>query len=223
MPTREPAMDVPVRIPLGRVTLSGQLVVPHAARGLVVFAHGSGSGRHSPRNRYVAGVLQKDRLATLLFDLLTEDEEAIDEWTRQLRFDIGMLSRRLVAVVDWARREPRVRDLPIGLFGASTGAAAALTAAAERPSVVRAVVSRGGRPDLAGDSLGQVRAPTLLVVGGLDDVVIALNEETMSRLGGPVRLEIVPGATHLFEEPGTLEQVARLAADWFVRHLDGAS
>lgn len=219
MPTREPAMDVPVRIRVERVALSGEIVVPRAPRGIVVFAHGSGSGRHSPRNRYVAGVLQQERLATLLFDLLTEAEEAIDERTRQLRFDIDLLSRRLVAVVDWVKREKRVSALPIGLFGASTGAAAALIAAAERPAVVGAVVSRGGRPDLAGASLGEVRAPTLLIVGGLDDVVLALNEETTHRLGGPVRLEVVAGATHLFEEPGALEEVARLAGSWFVRHL----
>ncbi|MBM4184132.1 MAG: hypothetical protein FJ207_07865 [Gemmatimonadetes bacterium] len=201
------------------VLLSGDLAIPPDATGLVVFAHGSGSSRKSPRNRYVAGVLQEGGLATLLFDLLTADEEAVDQYTRELRFDIDLLAGRLVGATDWLARQPGVAELSLGYFGASTGAAAALIAAARRPERVFAVVSRGGRSDLAGAALPEVRAPTLLIVGGLDHEVIALNEDALARLRTPKQLAIVPGATHLFEEPGALEQVAELAEDWFRRHL----
>ncbi|MEA2243250.1 MAG: putative phosphoribosyl transferase [Solirubrobacteraceae bacterium] len=211
----------PVVIPAGDVRLAGDLTLPAGARGVVVFAHGSGSGRFSPRNRAVAGVLAASGLATLLMDLLTEQEEALDLRTRHLRFDIGLLAGRVVATVDWLASEPMTSALPAGTFGASTGAAAALIAAAERPERVRAVVSRGGRPDLAGDALRRVRAPTLLIVGGNDPEVLRLNEQALARLAGEARLEIVPGAGHLFEEPGALELVALLARDWFVRHLGG--
>jgi putative phosphoribosyl transferase len=210
-----------VRVPADGVTLEGTLTVPAGARGVVVFAHGSGSSRHSPRNRYVAGELQRGGLATLLMDLLTADEEAIDLRTRQLRFDIPLLAERLVGAADWLGREPSTRDLRLGAFGSSTGGGAALVAAAQRPEAVRAVVSRGGRPDLAGDALSRVTAPTLLIVGGRDEVVIELNREASERMTACAerRLEIVPGATHLFEEPGALEKVAGLARDWFTRHL----
>lgn len=197
--------------------LAGTLTMPPKPRGLVIFAHGSGSGRFSPRNRWVAAALQARGLGTLLFDLLTEDEERADALDAHLRFDIPLLARRLSAVVDWASRHPHTRGLPVGLFGASTGAAAALIAAAERP--VSAVVSRGGRPDLAGEHLSRVRAPTLLIVGGADVQVLGLNERARARLRGPSELSIVPGATHLFEEPGALDEVARRAGDFFVRHL----
>jgi putative phosphoribosyl transferase len=206
------------------MSLSGDLNIPDGAQGVVLFAHGSGSGRHSPRNRYVAKVLQKAGLGTLLFDLLTEDEEIIDEQTRHLRFDIGLLADRLVGATDWLLKGFDVSDdgddIPsIGYFGASTGAAAALVAAARRADTVRAVVSRGGRPDLAGEYLDQVRAPTLLLVGGNDEPVIGLNQEAYDKLKllkeDEKRLTIIPGATHLFEEPGKLEQVAQLASDWF--------
>jgi putative phosphoribosyl transferase len=208
-----------VSIPADRVALEGDLRMPPRARGVVLFAHGSGSSRHSPRNRYVAQVLVDAGLATLLMDLLTHSEELVDIKTRALRFDIDLLARRLVAATDWLISQPDTRDLPIGYFGASTGAAAALVAAAERPSVVRAIVSRGGRPDLAGPALARVRAPTLLIVGGNDLPVIRMNEEAMRQLTVETQLVIVPGATHLFEEPGALERVADLARDWFVRHL----
>ncbi|MGH7446844.1 MAG: dienelactone hydrolase family protein [Longimicrobiales bacterium] len=209
-----------VRVAAGGVELEGNLVVPEDARGVVLFAHGSGSSRHSPRNRLVAGELQAAALATLLIDLLTAQEEAVDVRTAELRFDIGMLAERLVRCTDWLRLEADTRDLPIGCFGSSTGGGAALVAAAERPNEVAAVVSRGGRPDLAGAALPRVRAPTLLIVGGRDAPVIGMNEEAMASMrGADVKLEIVPGATHLFEEPGTLEEVARLARDWFLRHL----
>ena len=201
------------------ITLDADIVVPEPARAVVVFAHGSGSSRHSPRNRYVAGELQRTGLATVLADLLAPEEEQIDAHTGHLRFDIGLLARRVVALTDWVSNHQRTTGLPVGLFGASTGAAAALVAAAERRDTVAAVVSRGGRPDLAGDHLGAVRQPTLLIVGGRDELVIELNRRAMDRLAGETRLEIVPGATHLFEEPGALEHVARLARDWFVRHL----
>jgi dienelactone hydrolase len=200
-------------------TLHGDLALPAGATQLVVFAHGSGSSRHSPRNRQVARELQLGGLGTLLFDLLTLSEEAVDERTRHFRFDIGLLARRLVAVTDWLARDERTKALSIGYFGASTGAAAALIAAAERPGLVRAVVSRGGRPDLAAAALARVRAATLLIVGGRDDVVIGMNEEALRGLTCTRRLEIVPGATHLFEEPGTLGEVARLAREWFLAHL----
>jgi dienelactone hydrolase len=206
-------------IPAADVALDADVVVPESAQGVVLFAHGSGSSRHSPRNRLVANELDRAGLATVLADLLTPEEERFDAQTGQLRFDIGLLSRRVVALVDWASRYEPIAGLPVGLFGASTGAAAALVAAAERPDTVAAVVSRGGRPDLAGDYLRAVAQPTLLIVGGRDERVIELNRQAMTQLAGEVRLEIVPGATHLFDEPGTLEQVARLARDWFVRYL----
>jgi pimeloyl-ACP methyl ester carboxylesterase len=203
----------------GSIALEGTMSVPGGAHGVVLFAHGSGSSRHSPRNRYVAAQLREGKLGTLLVDLLTPNEEVIDLRTRQLRFDIDLLAERLVEAIRWLGAERSTRDLPVGLFGASTGGGAALLAAARVPDRVAAVVSRGGRPDLAGDALGDVQAPTLLVVGERDDVVIDLNRRAMARMTAPVRLEIVRGATHLFEERGALEDVARLARDWFVRHL----
>src|SRR5215204_350916 len=208
-----------VRVSAGPVELEGTLGVPQGDRGVVLFAHGSGSGRYSPRNRYVARVLREAGLATLLIDLLTAEEEEVDLRTRHLRFDIGLLAERLVGATGWLRDEPDTRNLKIGYFGASTGAGAALVAAAERPDEVGAVVSRGGRPDLAGEALSRVEAPALLIVGGNDVPVIRMNEEALERLHVEKRLEIVPGATHLFEEAGALEAVARLAADWFVRYL----
>ena len=208
-----------VMVKAGGVTLAGNLSVPAQTTGLVIFAHGSGSSRFSSRNRYVAEQLQARRLATLLFDLLTADEHRIDQHTREFRFDIGLLSSRLRDTVDWALQQPACHGLAIGLFGASTGAAAALVAAAERPAAVRAVVSRGGRPDLAGTALPLVRAPTLLIVGGDDGLVIDLNRQAAQAMQCEIELEIVPGASHLFEEPGTLEEAARLAADWFQQHL----
>ena len=208
-----------VRVPVGSVTFDGDLAIPALARGIVLFAHGSGSSRLSPRNRYVADQLNRVGLATLLMDLLTLDEEAVDLQTRQLRFDIGLLAARLVGTVDWLAAQEITRRLRLGLFGSSTGAAAALIAAADRPDGVRAVVSRGGRPDLAAPRLAEVRAPTLLIVGGYDAPVIHMNESALARLTAPARLEIIPRATHLFEEPGALEEVARLAGDWFVAHL----
>jgi putative phosphoribosyl transferase len=208
-----------VRVSAGPVTLEGTLTVPPNARGVVLFAHGSGSSRHSPRNRFVAFELQRGGLATLLLDLLTAEEEAIDMRTRELRFDIGLLAERLVGAVDWLTARPDTERLGIGLFGASTGAGAALVAAAERPRDVCAVVSRGGRPDLGGPALPHVRAPTLLIVGAEDVQVIQLNEAAMAHMRAPVKLAIVAGAGHLFEEPGTLERVARLARDWFHEHL----
>jgi putative phosphoribosyl transferase len=208
-----------VVVPAGAVRLEGDLAAPAGARGIVLFAHGSGSSRHSPRNRFVAEVLQSAGLATLLLDLLTGDEEAVDLRTAHLRFDIGRLAERLVAATDWLGQQETTRDLRIGYFGASTGGGAALVAAAERPQVVGAVVSRGGRPDLAGEALSRVRAPTLLIVGGRDHPVIRMNEEALAELRCDKRLEIVPGATHLFEEPGALERVAELAGTWFGMHL----
>jgi predicted phosphoribosyltransferase/pimeloyl-ACP methyl ester carboxylesterase len=215
--------EVSVRIPLDRTALAGDLRLPHAARGLVIFAHGSGSSRLSPRNRHVARVLEEGGFATLLMDLLTEDEEAVDLRTRRLRFDIGLLADRLIRTTDWVGAQSDVGRLPVGYFGASTGAAAALIAAAERPDRVRAVVSRGGRPDLAGDALRRVTQPTLLIVGGDDVPVIDLNRQALAQLRGEKRLEIVPRATHLFEEPGALEHVARLARSWFDRHVAAAA
>jgi dienelactone hydrolase len=210
-----------VRVDAGPVTLEGNLVIPEGARGVVLFAHGSGSGRHSPRNRYVARRLREAGLATLLVDLLTEEEEVLDQYTGHLRFDIGLLAERLVGATGWLAQDPRTAGLSVGYFGASTGGGAALVAAAQRPDRVGAVVSRGGRPDLAGDTLPAVRAPTLLIVGGDDVPVIGLNEQALAGLGAPVKeLVIVPGASHLFEEPGKLEDVARLASEWFSRHLD---
>ena len=208
-----------VRVSAGPVTLEGSLGIPNGAGGVVLFAHGSGSGRHSPRNRYVAGVLREANLATLLIDLLTEDEEEVDLRTTRLRFDIGLLARRLVGATDWLVQNPDTEQLRIGYFGASTGAGAALVAATERPDEVGAIVSRGGRPDLAGDALPLVKAPTLLIVGGNDEPVIGMNEEALARMRAVKRLQIVPGASHLFEEPGALEEVARLATVWFARHL----
>ena len=208
-----------IRVATGRVTLEGNLNLPREARGVVLFAHGSGSSRHSPRNRHVATVLNEGKLATLLIDLLTPDEEAIDLRTAQLRFDIGLLAERLVGTTDWLTQHEDTRHLRIGIFGASTGAAAALVAAAERPNVVDAVVSRGGRPDMAGSALPHVRAPTLLVVGGNDTQVLELNRMAYAQLRCERRLMIVAGATHLFEEPGALDEVAQLARDWFERHL----
>jgi dienelactone hydrolase len=208
-----------VRVLAGPVYLEGTLGVPEGARGVVLFAHGSGSSRHSPRNRHVARVLRQAGLATLLIDLLTAEEEEVDLRTRRLRFDIGLLARRLVGATGWLRDEPDTENLKIGYFGASTGAGAALVAAAERPDEVGTVVSRGGRPDLAGEALSCVEAPTLLIVGGNDVPVIGMNEAALGLLHVEKRLEIVPGATHLFEEPGALEEVARLAAAWFRRYL----
>lgn len=211
-----------VTVGAGDTGLPGDLTIPHAADGIVIFAHGSGSSRFSSRNRFVAGHLNEAGLATLLFDLLTADEHEIDERTRHFRFDIDRLSRRLTHAVDWVAAADDCRGLGIGLFGASTGAAAALVAAAERADAVRAVVSRGGRPDLAGDALAAVTAPTLLIVGGNDFPVIEMNRDAAGRLRCEVRTEIVPGASHLFEEPGKLEAVARLARDWFTGHLGTA-
>jgi dienelactone hydrolase len=209
----------PVQVPAGTVTLDGNLTLPEYAQAIVLFAHGSGSSRHSPRNRYVARVLNEAKLATLLIDLLTLHEEVIDTRTAHLRFDIDLLAERLVDATDWLTQFPDTKHLPIGYFGASTGAAAALAAAAVRPDVVGAVVSRGGRPDLAGSALPRVRAPTLLIVGGDDRQVIELNRAALAQLRCEKQLVIVSAATHLFEEPGALDEVARLARDWFQRHL----
>jgi putative phosphoribosyl transferase len=208
----EKAEERLVQVSIGRITLGGNLTLPEGAAGLVLFAHGSGSSRHSPRNRYVAEII-------LLVDLLTPEEEAIDVRTAHLRFDIGLLAERLIGATDWLMEYPDTRNLRIGYFGASTGAAAALVAAAERPEAVGAVVSRGGRPDLAGPALTRVRAPTLLIVGGNDFQVIELNRAAFEQLRCEKRFVIVPGATHLFEEPGALDQVAALARDWFQRYL----
>lgn len=208
-----------IQIPLSAFSLGGDLTMPMHPQGIVVFAHGSGSSRHSPRNRFVAHVLADAGLATLLMDLLTPDEEAADRQTRQHRFDINLLARRLTAAIDWLTANPRTSSLRIGLFGASTGAAAALVAAARRPARVDAVVSRGGRPDLAGPNLSKVFAPTLLIVGEYDQLVTRLNREAYAALRSQKALDIIPGAGHLFEEPGALEQVAFLARDWFVQHL----
>lgn len=206
-------------IPVGAVVLQADVVIPASAGGVVLFAHGSGSSRHSPRNQYVAHELQTAGFATVPADPLTVEEERIDARTGTLRFDIGLLGARVTALTDWLGAYRSTAALPVGLFGASTGAAAALVAAAERPHSVAAVVSRGGRPDLAGVALWAVHQPTLLIVGGRDPVVVELNRAAIEKLAGEKRLEIVPGASHLFEEPGALEQVARLAGDWFARHL----
>jgi len=212
-----------VQINAGRAALAGKLNIPDAASALVVFAHGSGSSRHSPRNQFVARTLNNAGLATLLFDLLTQKEEAIDTHTRELRFDIHLLAERLVHATKWARQQEQTRDLRIGYFGSSTGGAAALVAAVDVARDVGAVVSRGGRPDLAGEALPRVQVPTLLIVGGNDDIVIELNEQARDKMRCEVKLEVVSGATHLFEEPGALEKVARLASDWFVRHIGGGA
>jgi dienelactone hydrolase len=214
-----PSEPLDVRLTLPDAELGGFLTLPEDARGLVIFAHGSGSSRHSPRNRYVAEILQEAGLGTLLMDLLTRDEEAVDQFTRQFRFDIGLLGDRLTGAIDWLEQRPGTREVPIGLFGASTGAAAALQAAAARPERVRAVVSRGGRPDLAGEALERVRAPALLIVGADDAPVIPLNEAALRRMEAPAEMKLVPGASHLFEEPGTLAAASALARDWFVRYL----
>jgi putative phosphoribosyl transferase len=211
--------ETTVVVPVGRVALEGTLAVPAGAAGVVLFAHGSGSGRHSPRNRFVAGELRRARLATLLIDLLSAEEEALDARTAELRFNIGLLAGRLVAATHWLAGHDATRGLEVGYFGASTGAAGALVAAAECQDRVGAVVSRGGRPDLAGEALDRVRAPTLLIVGGQDHAVLPLNRDALARLQVEKALEIVPGATHLFEEPGALERVAELARDWLARHL----
>lgn len=214
--------EATVVVPAGGVALEGTLAVPAGAGGVVLFAHGSGSSRHSPRNRFVAAELRRARLATLLIDLLSGEEEALDARTAELRFDIGLLAGRLVAATDWLAAQASTGRLPVGYFGASTGAAGALVAAAQRQDLVGAIVSRGGRPDLAGEALGRVRAPTLLIVGGEDHAVIQLNRDALARLRAEKALEIVPGATHLFEERGALERVAELARDWLARHLVAA-
>lgn len=219
VPRESASARIEVAIPAGEITLSGDLRRPPEALGIVVFAHGSGSSRTSSRNLAVAAALEREGLATLLFDLLTPAESARDERTREYRFDIPRLSQRLVHVVDYVESDPATADLPIGCFGASTGAAAALVAAAQRPHAVRAVVSRGGRPDLAGNALAAVRAPTLLLVGGLDQEVLELNRAAADRMFAPVTIEIVPNATHLFEEPGALDEVARFAIAHFRAHL----
>ena len=214
MPGTVAALERTVRIETGHVALEGDLTVPAHARAIVLFAHGSGSSRFSSRNRHVAQLLRDAGFATLLIDLLTHDEEEIDNYTREYRFDIGRLAERLIGAAEWLDHEPATSKLSIAIFGASTGGGAALVAAAEAPALVKAVVSRGGRPDLAGPALSRVRAPTLLIVGGNDEPVIELNRDALARLRVPARLEIVPGATHLFEEPGALDAVARLARDW---------
>jgi putative phosphoribosyl transferase len=212
-----------VHIPTGPVIVDGNLTVPQSTSGLVLFAHGSGSSRHSPRNQFVARTLNNEGLATLLFDLLTPEEESVDLRTREHRFNISLLAERLVHATKWAKQQQQTRDLRVGYFGSSTGGGAALVAAAELPDDVGAVVSRGGRPDLAGDALPKVKAPTLLIVGGEDHVVIELNEQARAQMRCEIKIDIVPGATHLFEEPGALEQVAKLASDWFVNHIGGKS
>jgi len=211
-----------LRIPASGVTLIADLVVPVDAKGLIVFAHGSGSSRHSHRNQFVARVLQESDFATVLMDLLTVDEERIDNQTREHRFDIELLAARLGSTIEWVTQQPLLKALPIGVFGASTGAAAALVAAATSSNLVRSVVSRGGRPDLAGDRLKTVKAPTLLIVGGYDDAVLVLNEQAKEKMTGEVTLRVVPRATHLFEEPGALAQVADLAVAWFLATLKPA-
>jgi putative phosphoribosyl transferase len=208
----------PMSFLAGEAALEGELAVPQGARAIVLFAHGTGSSRHSPRNRRVAETLEEAGLGTLLIDLLSEEEDRLDQTTGTLRFDIDLLAERLLSATDWVAADEEAASLRRGYFGASTGAAAALVAAAERPET-GAVVSRGGRPDLAGDALPRVRAPTLLIVGGEDTHVLELNREALERLGGEKALEVVPGATHLFEEPGALDEVARLARDWFTERL----
>ena len=208
-----------IDIPSSNIRLEGELKLPKGATGVVLFAHGSGSSRHSRRNQYVARVIREAGVGTLLFDLLTKQEEAIDAYTGELRFDIEFLAKRLVDATNWITTQPATQHLRIGYFGASTGAAAALMAAVELPNVIAAVVSRGGRPDLAAEALPKVKAPTLLIVGGNDDVVIGLNEKALAKISCEKELKIVPGATHLFEEPGTLEQVAHLASAWFNKKL----
>jgi len=210
-----------VQIPAGSATLDGNLTTVDQTEAFVLFAHGSGSSRHSPRNQFVARTLNEAGLATLLFDLLTPEEESVDLYTREHRFDISLLAERLVYATRWAKQQKQTQDLRVGYFGSSTGGGAALVAAAELPEEVGAVVSRGGRPDLAGQALPKVKAPTLLIVGGEDHVVIELNEQARAQMKCECKIEIVPGATHLFEEPGALEEVAKLASDWFVKHIGG--
>lgn len=217
MSSRKQTQDVIVNA--GDVNLEGNLTIPDSAKALVVFVHGSGSSRFSPRNQYVAKTLNQAGLATLLFDLLTEDENQIDQFTRELRFNIEMLSERTIAAIDWIAEQSELRGLPIGLFGASTGAAAALNAASERPKQVATVVSRGGRPDLALQNIAKVKAPTLLLVGGLDFQVIEMNRTAANAMNAECKIAIIEGATHLFEEPGTLEQVAQIAQQWIIKHL----
>jgi putative phosphoribosyl transferase len=217
MPQLNHDLERPVRVQIGALALEGNLELPPEPGAVIIFAHGSGSSRHSPRNRAVAATLRESGIATLLMDLLTAEEEAVDARSGHLRFDIGLLAERLVGATDWLATQPDISHLPVGYFGASTGGGAALVAAAQRPE---RVVSRGGRPDLAGAALPLVQAPTLLIVGGRDDAVIAMNEDALQQLGAPDKqLIIVPGATHLFEERGALEEVARLAAEWFAQHL----
>jgi len=211
------------QIPSGQITLEGELSIPVGATGVVLFVHGSGSSRHSPRNQFVARTIREAGIGTLLFDLLTPDEEAVDTTTRHLRFDIGLLAKRLIDATTWLKKKPDISHLRVGYFGASTGGGAALVAAAEIGEEIGAVVSRGGRPDLAGDALPKVKSPTLLIVGGLDYPVIRMNEDAYRQLQCEKELRIIPGATHLFEEPGALEEVARLATDWFKRHLGAAA
>ncbi len=211
--------ETAVRIPVGGVVVAGDLTVPSGARGVVLFAHGSGSSRFSPRNQYVAKVFNAQKIATLLFDLLTDEEDQADIETGEYRFNIRLLAQRLVGATTWLRKDPQTKNCSFGYFGASTGAAAALIAAAELPTDIAAVVSRGGRPDLASDYLRRVAAPTLLLVGGLDEEVIELNKQAMEQMSAEKKLVIIPGATHLFEEPGKLEEVSKLAADWFLRYL----
>jgi dienelactone hydrolase len=217
-----PNYSTDISIKFEDFSLAGSLSIPEQSKGIAIFAHGSGSSRFSRRNRFVAETLNDAKIATLLFDLLTEEEEDIDQRTRELRFDIGLLTDRLIGVIDWVSRNETTAALPVGLFGASTGAAAALAAAVWRPDKVAAVVSRGGRPDLAMGHLAKVKAPTLLIIGGEDDIVIELNQQAAEQLLVEYSLQIVPGATHLFEEPGKLEQVANLACDWFLRYFSGS-
>ncbi len=212
-------IERPMRLVVDGAPLEGNLVIPKKARGLVIFAHGSGSSRKSPRNRFVAGVLQEAGLATLLFDLLTPKEETVDSISGHLRFDIGFLARRLIGAIDWTARNKETQRLAIGCFGASTGAAAALVAAADRPQTVQAIAGRGGRPDLAASFLPQIKAPVLLIVGELDTQVIELNRQAMEQLTCVKEMSIVPGASHLFEEQGTLPKAANLAATWFAKYL----
>ena len=209
------AQAMPLRIPTPGAKLNADLVIPVDARGIVLFAHGSGSSRHSHRNQFVARILQESAFATLMMDLLTTEEEHLDNQTRELRFDIDLLADRVTATVEWTAAQPTMKHLPIGLFGASTGAAAALVAAVKRPDLVRSVVSRGGRPDLAGEALKKVKAPTMLIVGGYDDAVLVLNQQAKDQMTCEVVLKVVPRATHLFEESGALAQVADFAAGWF--------
>lgn len=216
---QELQLDQAIYIPSGNIKLEGELKLPKGATGVVLFAHGSGSSRHSPRNQYVARTIREAGVGTLLFDLLTKDEEEVDAYTRHLRFDISLLAKRLVDATNWITSQAATQHLRIGYFGASTGAAAALIGAVELPNIVAGVVSRGGRPDLAGEVLPRVKAPTLLIVGGNDDVVIRLNQDAYAQLRCEKELKIVSGATHLFEEPGKLEQVAQFASEWFKKKL----